>query len=356
MRLQIDLINIIIFFQIFIFSQLTIAHTLPSRSSSSLSIKLRNIYYKYIRNIKTSREISDKFKSIIKNKDTTFNDNKNNENIGFPDTCINSKIDEECAVWYYTRHKEHSKVINFYLMDEEYNGIFYFEDRLIESWIYLLHKFLTNSEHDKIYNNYKVNENTVVYRGTDLPISDFVKASNKFYFKGFTSTSLDKTEAEKFKSKNGTLLIITIKNNDVNKYCKNIAPMSYYEYEQEILITAFSIFQKTKIDITNNIVYLDCLGIDYCSSDSTYKASISSNIDEAEIEICDYDIIDIDNNDDKVNHNDDYINDNYHYQDHDQDQKEDGEDDLDSNNKVWILVALGAIWSAIVYIFCCRCC
>lgn len=65
---------------------------------------------------------------------------------------------------------------------------------------------------------------------------------------------------------------------------------------------------------------------------------------------------DLGSNTDYDNNLDTQINDDYHYYDHNLDQEQNENEQKGDNKKVWILVALGAVWSAIVYIFCCRCC
>ncbi|KAL6625626.1 hypothetical protein LY90DRAFT_501211 [Neocallimastix californiae] len=280
------------FIKIFLFIQIIclpiIAYTFPSQSLYLLSNKLRSY-------IKTFKKVSNNFLEILKEKDTSFYDKKYHNYpylSGF-----------EFAARLYTKDTKNSGLINSNLMTD------------IKSWIYCLHEPLTSSY--SLYDYYKVDENTVVYRGIKRKIPKDWYVGERLYFAGFTSTSLDSKIAENFKKGifdtsyndkySESLLIITIKNNgidDNSQYCKNIHEISQYKYEKEILITAFSLFEITKIDRKNKIAYLDCLGIDYCkNSVSAYKASISSNLDDGEIEICDYDIIDIDNDDEILDDN-----------------------------------------------------
>ena len=95
-----------------------------------------------------------------------------------------------------------------------------------------------------------------------------IKIGTKFLFREFISTSLSKNIAKGFiNDQNGTLMIITIKNNGLNgspNYCYNIKDISLYSYEDEILISSHCCFEvdniirdKKKIDE----VYLTCKGI-----------------------------------------------------------------------------------------------
>ncbi|KAG4102612.1 hypothetical protein H8356DRAFT_1649193 [Neocallimastix lanati (nom. inval.)] len=76
-----------------------------------------------------------------------------------------------------------------------------------------------------LYDYYKIEENTVVYRGITKKIPEKWYVGERFYFAGFTSTSLKFNIAKDFKSgiydssyndkSSESFLIITIKNNDI---------------------------------------------------------------------------------------------------------------------------------------------
>jgi len=125
--------------------------------------------------------------------------------------------------------------------------------------------------------------------------------------------------------------------NDIFKAMKGCCKANkLYCHKKDVSIKSLSYKNITDISNSVNTVDNEACNCDSYDSNTDYDKNLDTQ------------------NDDKK-HNDDYINDNHHYQDHDQDQKGDDEDDSDSNKKGWILVALGAIWSAIVYVFCCRC-
>ena len=67
--------------------------------------------------------------------------------------------------------------------------------------------------------------------------------------------------AKKFAGKEGTLLIITIKNNKERNYCFSIKDFSRYSNEGEVLISSFCKYIVTEIirdEKGNDIVKLDC--------------------------------------------------------------------------------------------------
>ena len=112
--------------------------------------------------------------------------------------------------------------------------------------------------------NKNVKEGTIVYRGLSfLKFSDEINVGSKFYFKEFISTSINKEQAEKFCSKDGTILTIIIRNNKKRNYCYNITNYSLCKNEEEILISSFCLFSVRKIkrvDKGVDEVELDCEG------------------------------------------------------------------------------------------------
>jgi hypothetical protein len=110
-----------------------------------------------------------------------------------------------------------------------------------------------------------VRDNTVVYSGICIDkygLSEEFQKGRKLYFGKFLSTSIDRNVAEMFAGDNGILFIINIKNNERSNYCYKINQFSQFNQEEEILITAFALFQITNIVNRNNKceIYLDCLG------------------------------------------------------------------------------------------------
>ena len=114
-----------------------------------------------------------------------------------------------------------------------------------------------------------VKDNTVVYSGICIDkyvLSEEFQKGRKLYFGKFLSTSIDRNVEEIFTGDKGILFIITIKNNERSNYCYKISQLSHFNQgqndEEEILITAFALFQITNIVNRNNIceINLDCLG------------------------------------------------------------------------------------------------
>ena len=108
-----------------------------------------------------------------------------------------------------------------------------------------------------------VKDGTIVYRGIDLKLANNIGIGSKFYFREFLSTSLDEKVARGFKTDEGTLFKIKIKNNKRRNYCFYIGKLSMHPNEEEILISSFCYYTVT--DIKRNEggideVNLDCLG------------------------------------------------------------------------------------------------
>ena len=156
--------------------------------------------------------------------------------------------------------------INDYLREQnvikDKNKYNLFNEEQIKSWICCLQLALRK--------NKNVKNNIIVYRGIrnyKFPIQ--MKKGDKFYFREFVSTSLNKNVAKNFIGKTGTLLIITIKNNGVNgspNYCYNIKDISLFPGEDEILISSHCCFEindiiKNKKEIDE--VYLACEGLKF---------------------------------------------------------------------------------------------
>ena len=124
------------------------------------------------------------------------------------------------------------------------------------SYVWCLHKAITQS----ISN---VPNGTVVYRGVNIQIPANIGIGNKFFFREFLSTSKDLNMAKSF-SHGGTLMVITILNNNVNgkkNYCLDIEQISAFPFEREIIFTSHCQFRVTNIE--NNILYLTCEGLNF---------------------------------------------------------------------------------------------
>lgn len=169
----------------------------------------------------------------------------------------------EYPIYLYTRN---SGPLRDYLLNKKIDNN-YTEDQL-QSWVWCLHKSLTDIT-VKTQRMELVRDNTVVFSGICIDkyvLSQEFQKGRKLYFGKFLSTSIDRNVAEMFTSDNGILFIIRIKNNQKSNYCYNIRRLSQFgEEEEEILITAFAVFQITDIFHRGNKceIYLDCLGFNH---------------------------------------------------------------------------------------------
>ena len=127
-----------------------------------------------------------------------------------------------------------------------------------------------------------VNDDTIVYRGVgNKKFAKDIKIGSKFSFKEFISTSLEKSEVEKFKDEGGTLMIITIKNNGTNghpNYCFNINDISSYNTEKEVIISAHCNYSVTNIQHKDKVdyVYLTCEGVPLKEKKGEAKEEVKS--------------------------------------------------------------------------------
>ena len=190
----------------------------------------------------TKQYFSDEYKSIIKERDKSFyNTNKSLlDNFSY---VINKYTGDD--YWCLNDFLREGKVQKFSKSE-------------LKSWAYCLHSSLQ-------FRTSNVENNITVYRGVKLPAPKDWKVGKRFYFAEFISTSLNFNTAKEFAQRDdgsyGPILVIKIKNNGVNgrnNYCRYVEEITKYHGEDEILITAFCIFQITGID--GNIYYLDCEG------------------------------------------------------------------------------------------------
>ena len=189
---------------------------------------------------------SDDYRRIIAERDKSFY-NKNY-----------SEYDNFSYVINRYSGNEYS-ILNNYLRDGTFTPNHEFTKNDLRSWAYCLHSSLQ-------FRTSNVSNGTKVYRGISRPAPSSWKVGRRFYFGEFVSTSLEKQVGINF-SQGQTLLVITIKNNGTNgrnNYCRWIGDIGEYGYEDEVLITAFCIYEITDIeedeDGCDNIIYMDCLG------------------------------------------------------------------------------------------------
>ena len=110
--------------------------------------------------------------------------------------------------------------------------------------------------------NRNVEDNRIVYRGVHVKFPPGLNRGSRFYFREFTSCTTDINFARTKARPNGTLLEITIKNNEKNNYCFNIRSISFFENEDEILISSHCYYIVNDIQKEDDIdhVYLTCEG------------------------------------------------------------------------------------------------
>ena len=130
----------------------------------------------------------------------------------------------------------------------------------LKSNIWCLHKAITEQESN-------VDNNITVYRGIKVKIPNNIGIGTKFYFKEFLSTSKDIETAKAFAC-SGTLMHISIQNNGINGkkvYCRDIEKISNFQFEKEIIFTAFCQFIVTDIKKEEglDIIYLTCDGYNF---------------------------------------------------------------------------------------------
>ena len=170
------------------------------------------------------------FKDIISKKDTSFL-NKNNSLFKNDDFVINLYTSD--AYVYLNNYLRTGKLIN----NSKYT------EKEIKSWAWCLHSSLTNRKSN-------VKNGSIFYRGVSRKFPDELGIASKFIFAEFTSVSEDKKVAKSF-ARNGTLFIIRIENNDNPFYCYNVAELSLYKHEKEILITSNCTYRITNKNMKN---------------------------------------------------------------------------------------------------------
>ena len=151
-------------------------------------------------------------------------------------------------------------IINNYLRSQTIDKLSIFTEDEIKSWVCCLQLALKRKT--------GVKDNTVVYRGIKhFKFPQEMGIGSKFYMREFFSTSIDKKVALRFakEDKEGTIMVITIKNNGTNNhfnYCFYVEDISDFPNEKEILISSHCYFGITKIERNKEFdyVYMTCEG------------------------------------------------------------------------------------------------
>ena len=197
--------------------------------------------------------------SAFKSNDTSFYQLSKDNKFKYIATLNRQKINYDFFTMRFYSSNYYS-YLNNYLRSENSlkEGNSLFNKNQLNSWIFCLQLALQR--------NRNVKNNIIVYRGIrKFKFEKEVKEGTEFYFREFVSTSLKKNVALGFMGENGTLLIISIKNNGCNgspNYCYNIKDISIYSSEDEILISSHCCFEVDKIIKSKKIdeVYLTCKG------------------------------------------------------------------------------------------------
>ena len=153
------------------------------------------------------------------------------------------------VIRFYTG--EYYSYLNNYLRSKNIN---FFEENELISWIYCLQLALKR--------NKNVKNNTKVYRGVTRKFPHEIIEGSRFYLREFLSCSLNKKKAEEFLKSFGTMMEITIKNNEKNNYCFSVRDISLIPEEDEILISSHCHYVVEKIQRSNNVdyIWLTCEG------------------------------------------------------------------------------------------------
>jgi len=154
--------------------------------------------------------------------------------------------------------------INEYLRNqkvlEKFRGFEGFSEDQLKSWICCLQLALSR--------NKNVKDGTIVYRGVRKnKFPSDIGIGSKFYFREFLSTSTKKKFSENWlqrnnDSKEGTLMIITIKSNGTNgypNYCYYIEDITYTRDQDEVLISSHCYFTVTNIEHKEKIDYVSLI-------------------------------------------------------------------------------------------------
>ena len=188
--------------------------------------------------------------NIIKSNDFSFYDSLKES-----ETFLNGKklSCEESIMRFYT--SEYYIYINKYLRCESISEL---TIEQLKSCICCLHFALTK--------NSNVKNDIVVYRGITKKFPQNLGKGSKFYLREFCSTTTDIEKAKGFAGNNGTIMIITIKNNGTNNhlaYCHYIEELTHSPGEKEVLITCHSYFTVLNIERKEkgcDNIYIICEG------------------------------------------------------------------------------------------------
>ena len=132
-----------------------------------------------------------------------------------------------------------------------------FSEDQLKSWICCLQLALSR--------NKNVKTDTIVYRGVrGNKFPSDIGVGSKFYFREFLSTSTHKKFSENWLKnkdgiKEGTLMMITIKNNGTNghpNYCYYIEDITYTKNQYEVLISSHCYFTVTNIEHKEKVDYV----------------------------------------------------------------------------------------------------
>lgn len=127
-----------------------------------------------------------------------------------------------------------------------------------------LNSFICCLQH-AILNNKNVKDGTIAYFGIKLKFPKEITVGSKFYFRNFLYSSIKEEFVKKLSVNEGTIFVITIKNNGINNYpnyCFYIEDISLYRNEYAIIFASHCQFKVDKMEKKEKLdyVYLTCEG------------------------------------------------------------------------------------------------
>ena len=127
-----------------------------------------------------------------------------------------------------------------------------------------LNSFICCLQH-ALFNNKNIKDGTISYMGIKLRFPKEIVVGSKFYFRNFISTSIREDFCKAWIKNEGTIFVITIKNNGTNNhpnYCYYIEDITFSKDQYEIIFASHCIYVCDKIERKDKLdyVYLTCQG------------------------------------------------------------------------------------------------
>lgn len=192
--------------------------------------------------------------TAIKSKDFSFHELKNDTRFRSIIMINNNIVDDDIfTLRVYT--SSCYKFLAEYLRDGIIRG---FSKSQLNSFICCLQNAL--------FNNKNIKDGQITYSGIHkLRFPKEIIVGSKFYFRTFLSSSINKSFCLKWIKDEGTLFVITIKNNGTNNhfnYCFYVEDIAVTQHQYEIVFASHCQFKVDKIERKDKLdyVYLTCEG------------------------------------------------------------------------------------------------